>query len=35
MDAIKNYHDKVIAYGNSKGEPFLIEAIQNTTPKKA
>ena len=28
MDAIKNFDEKVIAYGASKGEPFLIEAIQ-------
>ena len=34
MDAIKNYHDKVIAYGNSKGEPFLIEAIQKYYAEK-
>lgn len=28
MDAIRNYDEKVIAYGNSKGESFLIEAIR-------
>lgn len=34
MDAIKNYDDKVIAYGASKGEPFLIEAIQKYYAEK-
>lgn len=28
MDAIKSYNAPVIAYGNSKGEKFLLEAIQ-------
>ena len=28
MDSIREFDAKVIAYGNSKGEPFLIEAIR-------
>lgn len=28
MDSIREYSEKVIAYGNSKGETFLVEAIQ-------
>ncbi len=28
MDSIRSYGEKVIAYGNSKGEPFLVRAIQ-------
>ena len=34
MDAIKNFDEKVIAYGASKGEPFLIEAIQKYYAEK-
>ncbi len=34
MDAIKNFDEKVIAYGNSKGEPFLIEAVQKYYAEK-
>ena len=29
MESIRNYDENVIAYGNSKGEPFLIKAIQD------
>ena len=35
MDAIKNFDEKVIAYGASKGEPFLIEAIRKYYAEKA
>ena len=28
MDSIRNYDAPVIAYGNSKGEGFLIEAVR-------
>lgn len=35
MDAIRNFDEKVIAYGNSKGEPFLIEAVQKYYAEKA
>lgn len=34
MDSIRNYNDKVIAYGNSKGEMFLIKAIQKYYAEK-
>lgn len=34
MHAIKNFDEKVIAYGASKGEPFLIEAIQKYYAEK-
>ena len=28
MDSIRSFDEKVVAYGNSQGEPFLLEAIQ-------
>lgn len=34
MDAIKNFDEKVIAYGASKGEPFLVEAIKKYYAEK-
>lgn len=34
MESIRNYDDKVIAYGNSKGEMFLIKAIQKYYAEK-
>lgn len=34
MDAIRKFDHKVIAYGNSKGEPFLIEAIRKYYAEK-
>ena len=34
MEAIRNYDAKIIAYGNSKGEPKLIKAIQKYYAEK-
>lgn len=34
MEAIRQYDAKIIAYGNSKGEPKLIKAIQNYYAEK-
>ena len=28
MDSIRNFNEKVVAYGNSQGEMFLLEAVQ-------
>ena len=34
MESIRSYDDQVIAYGNSKGEGFLIEAIRKYYAEK-
>lgn len=34
MDSIRSFDEKVIAYGNSKGEPVLIDAIQKYYAEK-
>lgn len=34
MESIRNYDETVIAYGNSKGEGFMIEAIRKYYAEK-